>query len=67
MSKYALAVDIGGTFTDAVLLSSDGEVWTDKTLTTHDDLLEGFFRVAELVLGKAKIELKHINIYIRKF
>ncbi|MFT5134506.1 MAG: N-methylhydantoinase A, partial [Gammaproteobacteria bacterium] len=61
MSKYALAVDIGGTFTDAVLLSSDGQVWTDKTLTTHKDLLEGFFLVTDLVLGKAKIELKQIN------
>ena len=61
MSKFALAVDIGGTFTDAVLLGSDGRVWTDKTLTTHKDLLEGFFRVTQLVLSKAKIELKQIN------
>ena len=61
MSKYALAVDIGGTFTDAVLLSSDGRVWTDKTLTTNHDLLEGFFRVTQLVLSEAQIELKQIN------
>ena len=61
MSKYALAVDIGGTFTDAVLLGSDGRVWTDKTLTTNKDLLEGFFRVTQLVLSKAQIELKQIN------
>lgn len=61
MTKYALAVDIGGTFTDAVLLNSDGRVWTDKTLTTHNNLLEGFFRATDLVLGKAQIELKHID------
>lgn len=61
MSQYALAVDIGGTFTDGVLLCSDGRAWTDKTLTTHHDLLEGFFKVTELVLAKANIELAQIN------
>lgn len=61
MNKYAMAVDIGGTFTDAVLLSSDGQAWTDKTLTTHDNLLEGFFQVADLVLGRAKIGLENVN------
>ncbi|MEM6761250.1 MAG: hydantoinase/oxoprolinase family protein [Pseudomonadota bacterium] len=49
----ALAVDIGGTFTDAVLLSSGGETFVDKTLTTHDNLREGFFRAVDLVLGRA--------------
>ena len=61
MIQYALAVDIGGTFTDAVLLASDGRGWTDKTLTTHDNLLDGFFRAADLVMNKADIELKDVN------
>ena len=61
MTRYALAIDIGGTFTDAVLLNSDGRVWTDKTLTTHNNLLEGFFRAADLVLSGAQIELKRID------
>jgi N-methylhydantoinase A len=61
MIQYALAVDIGGTFTDAVLLASDGQGWTDKTLTTHDNLLDGFFRAADLVMNKAGIELKDVN------
>jgi N-methylhydantoinase A len=61
MTKYALAVDIGGTFTDAVLLNSDGRVWTDKTLTTHKNLLDGFFQATDLVLGKAQIELSQID------
>lgn len=63
MSKttYSLAIDIGGTFTDAVLLCSDGRSWTDKTLTTHHDLLEGFFRATDLVLSRAKIKLKEVN------
>ena len=48
---YSLAVDIGGTFTDVVLRAGDGALTTDKTLTTHHDLLEGFFRGVDQVLG----------------
>ncbi|WP_229678082.1 hydantoinase/oxoprolinase family protein, partial [Caldovatus sediminis] len=52
---WALAVDIGGTFTDVVLRRRDGHAVTDKTLTTHRDLLEGFFRAVDLALGRAGI------------
>ncbi len=55
MTRYALAVDIGGTFTDIVLLSDDGRSFVDKTLTTHHDLLEGFFRGVDMVLERAGI------------
>jgi len=61
MDRYALAIDIGGTFTDAVLIAGDGHGWTDKTLTTHHDLLEGFFRAADMVLAKAGIDLRDVN------
>ena len=53
--SYSLAVDIGGTFTDAVLRGADGALVVDKTLTTHHDLLEGFFRGVDLVLAKAGV------------
>jgi N-methylhydantoinase A len=52
--SYSLAVDIGGTFTDIVLRGADGSLTVDKTLTTHGDLLEGFFRGVEAVLAKAE-------------
>jgi N-methylhydantoinase A len=52
---FALAVDIGGTFTDVVLRHRDGRAFTDKTLTTHRNLLEGFFRAVDLALGRAGI------------
>ena len=61
MSKFALAIDIGGTFTDAVLICDDGRSWSDKTLTTPGDLLEGLFRAAELVLKRADIGLPDVN------
>ena len=51
--NYSLAIDIGGTFTDAVLRRDDGALIVDKTLTTHHDLLEGFFTGVNLVMGKA--------------
>ncbi len=61
MSQYALAIDIGGTFTDVVLIAGDGRAWTDKTLTTHHDLLEGFFRAADAVAERAQIALSDID------
>ncbi|WP_163849317.1 hydantoinase/oxoprolinase family protein [Pseudooceanicola aestuarii] len=61
MTRYSLAIDIGGTFTDAVLLASDGRSFVDKTLTTHDNLLEGFFRGVELVTGRAGIAPQEVD------
>nr|WP_176392274.1 hydantoinase/oxoprolinase family protein [Sphingomonas sp. CDS-1] len=51
----SLAIDIGGTFTD-VVLSTPEAVFTEKTLTTHEDLLEGFFTGVASVLKKAGME-----------
>jgi len=56
MSNYALAVDIGGTFTDVVLRSGSGQTWVDKTLTTPESLDIGFFRAVDSALTKAGIE-----------
>ena len=53
--NYALAVDIGGTFTDAVLRRADGQIWVDKVLTTHHDLLEAFSQGMDSVLRKAGV------------
>ena len=61
MTRYSLAIDIGGTFTDAVLLASDGRSFVDKTLTTHNDLLEGFFRGVDLVTGRAGIKPEEVD------
>jgi len=37
MSQYVFAMDVGGTFLDAVVMDEDGRVTTDKVLSTHDD------------------------------
>jgi N-methylhydantoinase A len=39
--QYIIGVDTGGTFTDVVVLSNDGEVWTAKASTTPDDFSRG--------------------------
>ncbi len=40
-STLRLGVDIGGTFTDVVLLAEDGTVWTKKVLSTPHDYALG--------------------------
>jgi N-methylhydantoinase A len=40
-AQYIIGVDTGGTFTDVVVLSNDGEVWTAKASTTPDDFSRG--------------------------
>ena len=60
-SNWSIAVDIGGTFTDVVLRHSGGALFVDKTLTTHDDLLEGFFRSVQLVLDRAGLKASDLN------
>jgi N-methylhydantoinase A len=61
MTRYSLAIDIGGTFTDAVLLAADGTSYVDKTLSTHDNLLDGLFRGVDLVLERAGIGPKDVT------
>lgn len=34
---YRVGVDIGGTFTDLLLVAEDGASFIGKTLTTHED------------------------------
>jgi N-methylhydantoinase A len=48
-------VDVGGTFTDVVLRHRDGRAVTDKTLTTHRNLLHGFFRAVDQALTRAGV------------
>jgi N-methylhydantoinase A len=58
---YSLAVDIGGTFTDIVLRHSSGVLTVDKVLTTHHDLLDGFFAGVANVLKAARLGPRDID------
>lgn len=59
--NFALAVDIGGTFTDVVLRRADGQVWVDKVLTTHHDLLRAFSQGVDSVLRNAGIDPAQVD------
>jgi N-methylhydantoinase A len=50
-----LGVDVGGTFTDAVLVA-DGQIFTAKVPTTPADQSEGVIAAVELVLGRAAVD-----------
>ena len=64
-SRLRIAVDIGGTFTDAVLMAGADQVLaTAKTLTTHDDPTEGALAGALEVLGTAGIALGDVSGFI---
>ena len=53
---HRVAVDIGGTFTDIVLLALDtGDLFTHKTLTTPDDFGRGIAEGIQAVLAKANV------------
>ncbi len=50
---YQIAVDVGGTFTDGVLLDDTSDtIWVAKALTTPSDPGEGIAGVVEMLLGK---------------
>ncbi|MDX2379975.1 MAG: hydantoinase/oxoprolinase family protein [Acidimicrobiia bacterium] len=57
MSDWRLAVDIGGTFTDVVLLDAEsGRVIVDKTLTTPRSPLDGVRTGVTQLLAKAGVQ-----------
>ena len=62
MANWRLAVDIGGTFTDVVLLDGDsGEVVVDKTLTTPSAPLDGVRTGVNQLLAKAGVTPSEIT------
>ncbi len=60
-SDYRLAVDIGGTFTDTVLIKGSTIVGTTKTLTTHGNPAIGAIEGAEQVLAGSDIGFQEIR------
>ncbi|HXV49816.1 MAG TPA: hydantoinase/oxoprolinase family protein [Candidatus Binatia bacterium] len=54
--QYIIGVDTGGTFTDVVVLSSAGEVWTAKASTTPDDFSRGVMDAVEEAARTVGIE-----------
>ena len=56
--QFRVAIDIGGTFTDVVLIDdSAGERWTGKVLSTPSDPSQGFFRALDVALEGAGVDI----------
>jgi N-methylhydantoinase A len=58
-----LGVDVGGTFTDAVLATPTGEVYSAKTLSTPQDESIGVIEAIELVLGAAGASAEEVRAF----
>lgn len=58
-----LAVDVGGTFTDAVL-TTGGKTFSGKTATTPDDQSLGVIAAARQALGAANVESSQVNRFV---
>jgi N-methylhydantoinase A len=52
-----IAVDTGGTFTDAVICDEGGGQWADKAPTTHDDVFDGVAAALEAVAVQLETSL----------
>ena len=55
MTRYRIGVDIGGTFTDLVLLGTDGSVATRKVSSTPDDYSRGIVGGIGALLAAADV------------
>ena len=58
---FRLGVDIGGTFTDVVLLRDDGTVLTTKVLSTPDDYARGVLDGASTLLAEHAVTPREIS------
>ena len=52
MSTYLCGIDIGGTFTDCVVVDEAGRVTTGKAPSTPADFGEGLIAALDIVAGK---------------
>jgi N-methylhydantoinase A len=56
-----LGVDVGGTFTDAVLVGSDGTTYTAKTPSTPGQQQTGVLAAVEEVLARASVDASQVE------
>lgn len=62
-----LGVDIGGTFTDLVLMDEDGTITTTKALTTPGELEKGVLDAIELVAKDRALDVETLLTRIKAF
>ena len=52
---YIIGLDVGGTFTDCVVVDPDGQAWMDKAFTTPEDLTGGVIAALQNVCAQTGI------------
>lgn len=57
-----LGIDVGGTFTDAVIVSEGKVLAATKTATTHSDLLQGIFCAIDTVLRDTPGTIERVTL-----
>lgn len=67
--KLRLSADIGGTFTDIVLLDTAGTIHVEKTASTPGDFKQGVLNGVEKIIGRVQreglnISLKDIDYFV---
>ncbi len=61
MGNYEIGVDIGGTFTDVILIDPSGRVNSHKLLSTPDDFSNAMIKGIEQICARANIEPSSIT------
>ena len=57
-----LGIDVGGTFTDAVIVFQGKVLAKTKTATTHEDLLQGIFSAIDIVMREAPGTIERVAL-----
>jgi N-methylhydantoinase A len=63
-ARWSLGVDVGGTFTDVVLVDATGTLHTAKVPTTPADPIEGIVRGVVEILGEAGIDAGAVTRFV---
>lgn len=58
--SYLVGIDIGGTFTDCIVMNEDGRVWLHKASSTPEDFSRGFFDSLRLAAAGQRLELAEL-------
>jgi N-methylhydantoinase A len=63
-NSYRLGVDIGGTFTDVVLMRSDGTIFSKKVLSTPRDYSQGIENGVSALLAELDVDAGEIGEFV---
>jgi N-methylhydantoinase A len=59
--RLRLAIDVGGTFTDAVALDGNGGIWTAKSLTSYPDPSNGVLDTFALLAAQLSVSVEELT------